>query len=84
MSFWTISCAPKNQYRRRSEPSVLCLAAPRGFEPLTYRLGGGRSILLSYGATGSFSVSCAGLARGFGPKPGWRAWPRAVLALTLA
>ena len=26
------------------------LVTPSGFEPLAYRLGGGRSILLSYGA----------------------------------
>jgi hypothetical protein len=41
--------------------TFLLLVTPGGFEPPAYRLGGGRSILLSYGA------SC-GVLRNLGPS----------------
>ena len=41
--------------------SVPEMARPRGFEPPTYRLGGGRSILLSYGRV-SYPIMIPALA----------------------
>ena len=38
----------KAQNLRKTEDLVLVLAPAGGFEPLAFRLGGGRSILLSY------------------------------------
>ena len=37
------------------------LARPKGFEPLAYRLGGDRSILLSYGRIFNFSAHIGSL-----------------------
>ena len=50
-SIWLpIGCQPDIAILEKSAKSLKRLVTPRGFEPLTYRLGICRSILLSYGA----------------------------------
>ncbi len=42
-------CAKKSKSPEINISELLLLVFPSGFEPLAYRLGGDRSILLSYG-----------------------------------